>query len=117
MDRLKGLVNRSTGCVLAETVEEAHTFGKRLTGLMFRRAIPERYAMHLKPCRSIHTFFMRFPIDVLYLDAGRHIVAMQENLGTGKIGKSVRGAESVVELPAGQIRESGTRVGQVLHFG
>lgn len=106
------LVNLSTGKVIANVVEEAVTFGSRLKGLMFRKDMPNDYAMHLKPCRSIHTFFMKFPIDVLYLDSENTIVGIETNLLPGKVGKKFHSARSVIELAAGQIGNTGTQTGQ-----
>jgi uncharacterized protein len=108
------LVNASTGEVLADKLEEADSFGKRLKGLMFKKSMPENYALHLTPCRSIHTFFMKFPIDVLYLDNEKTIVGIEEKLQPGKIGKKVKGARTVIELPEGQISRTGTKVGQIV---
>ncbi len=105
------LVNVSNGAVLAHQVEQAHTFGRRLKGLMFRNHLPETHAMHIQPCRSIHTFFMRFPIDVLYLDEALKVVHIAEHLRTGKVTQPVLKARSVVELVAGTIQTSGTKVG------
>lgn len=106
------LVNLSNGRVMAETVREAYTFRKRLRGLMFDKRLPEGTGIHLLPCRSIHTFFMSFPIDVLYLDKDGAIIGIETNLAPGKLGKSFRGTSSVIELPAGTVNETDTQVGQ-----
>lgn len=110
------LVNLTTGDVLADKVETADTFFKRFKGLMLKKYMPESYAMHLKPCRSIHTFFMKFPIDVLYLDGENNIVGIEENLAPGKIGKKVKKARTVVELPKGQISKTETEVGHSIGY-
>ena len=83
---------------------------------MFEPSLPHGEALHLDPCRSIHTYFMRFPIDVLYLDRNNTVIAAEERVEPRKLGRMVRGAVSVVELPAGVIRESGTEIGQAVEF-
>jgi len=110
------LINRSNGSKLAEQVTAVSTFYGRLRGLMFKPRLPAGHAFHLHPCRSVHTFFMKFPIDVLYLDAEHRIVGIDRHLSPGNIGGHYRGAESVVELAAGMTARTGTIVGQVVSF-
>lgn len=78
--------------------------------------MPDHQALHISPCPSIHTFFMRYPIDVLYLNNRKEIVGIEEELMPGKIGKRFSKAESVIELPAGKIRDTSTTVGQMIAF-
>lgn len=80
----------------AET-EIAHTFLKRLLGLMFRSGLPPGNALLLEPCTGIHTFFMRFPIDVVYLDRN-NTVLKKETVFPWRIGSLVKGTRSVMEL-------------------
>lgn len=112
----KLLFNRENGNVIAMKLREADTFWKRLRGLMFEPELPIGTALHIVPCRSIHTFFMRFPIDVLYLDRNRKVVAAEERILPRRMGKLVRDADSVLELPAGSIRATSTEVGQTVCF-
>lgn len=108
------LFNRENQNVIAMKLREADTFWKRLKGLMFEPDLPVGSAIHIVPCRSIHTFFMRFPIDVLYLDRNWKVVAAEESVLPRRVGKLVREADSVLELPAGSIRATSTEVGQTL---
>ena len=62
------LINTATEAVVAQQVELASTFGQRLRGLMGRREMPPGSAMLLYPCNAVHTCFMRFPIDIIFLD-------------------------------------------------
>ncbi|WP_240473332.1 DUF192 domain-containing protein [Salsuginibacillus kocurii] len=102
--------------MVAWKVEEAYTFRKRLKGLMFTKQLPERSALHISPCPSIHTFFMNYAIDVLYLNDQNEIVGAEEHLRPGKIGQRVSGARSVIELPAGTINSLSLETGQSLAF-
>ncbi|WP_158737979.1 DUF192 domain-containing protein [Alteribacillus sp. YIM 98480] len=110
------LLNLHTNQMVAEEVKGAYAFVKRLKGLMFTKQIPENFALHIAPCPSIHTFFMKYPIDVLYLNNRHEIVGMEEEVAPGKFGKRFRGTRSVVELPSGKIKTSNVKVGQILAF-
>lgn len=68
----------------------------------------------LIPSQSIHTHFMRFPIDVLYLDASWRIAAIEEGMPPWRLGRYYRQAHKVLELPAGVVRASGSQVGDLV---
>jgi len=110
------VINESRGVVLAHRAEVADTFLRRLRGLMFRRRLEFGEGMILRPSRpgrrtcAIHTFFMRFPIDVLFLRDGEVVDAV-ENLRPWRVYVPREAAEEIVELPAGTIERSGTEVG------
>ncbi|AEI41592.1 DUF192 domain-containing protein [Paenibacillus mucilaginosus] len=108
------LVNLETGEILAWELRTAKTFMQRLRGLMFSKELPEGTGLHIRPCRSIHTFFMRYAIDVLYLDENDTIVGMQEKLPPGRVGPLVPRAVSVIELPAGSLGLTRTKHGQAV---
>jgi uncharacterized protein len=110
------LIVRESGERLAGQVREANTFWARFKGLMFTPSLPAGSSLHIRPCKSVHTFFMKYPIDVLYLDADRTIVGIDAELGPGKLGGSYQDAVSVVELPAGQASRMRIRTGQALEF-
>lgn len=108
------LVNPDNGRTIAESVELANTFFTRLKGLMFRETLSDGGGLYLHPCKSIHTFFMKFPIDVLYVDENGKIVGLEEKLKPGKIGKNVPKAASVIELSSGSIRKNRLNLGQIV---
>ncbi|WP_064092024.1 DUF192 domain-containing protein [Rossellomorea aquimaris] len=110
------LVNLSNERVIADSLKEAYHFFNRLRGLMFTDKLDSGTGLHIKPCRSIHTFFMNYPIDVLYVNEQNIIVAIEEALEPGKTGKLYADASSVVELPAGTVKETGTHIGHTLNF-
>jgi uncharacterized protein len=110
------LLNLETGELLAQRVRPAYRFSKRLKGLMFTKELSSESALHIKPCNSVHTFFMNYAIDVVYLDSQKRIVAIDESLPPKRIGKLYKQAESVVELPSGTIRKTQTKVGHKLHI-
>lgn len=104
-------MNLSNGAEIANEITIAHSFFKRLKGLMFSKSLPEGHGLHIQPCRSIHTFFMNYPIDVLYLNKDFEIVGLDENLQPSKVGQLYKNGYSVLELTAGTIHKSGTKVG------
>lgn len=109
------------GREVARRVMIARGFWGRFRGLMGRRpdALPHGSALVIDPCSSIHMFFMRFPIDVLYLDQENRVVRAQKDLRPWRIGPLyTRGACYVVELPAGTIERVGVCVGDeiIIHI-
>ena len=108
------LINKDYNTVISQNLIVADTYFKRLKGLMFTKELPTQNALQIIPCSEIHTFFMNYSIDVLYLDARNNIVYMNEKLKPGKVGKYVKGAKSVIELPSGKIKEANIKVGQTV---
>ncbi len=110
------VVDKDTNQVIVEKLKPAYSFGKRLKGLMFQKSLQPRSGVHIKPCPSIHTFFMKFPIDVIYIDKEMTIVGMEHALSPGKLGGRFKNAHSVIEMEAGQISASKVYVGQTLRI-
>lgn len=110
------VLNLSNQAILATEVKVARTFGSRLIGLMFSREFPMGSALFITPCRSIHTFFMNYSIDVVYLDTQRRIVGLEEKLKPRKIGVLFPGTCSVLEFPAGMIESTDTEIGHQLEI-
>jgi uncharacterized membrane protein (UPF0127 family) len=101
---------------IVENVIVADCFFKRLRGLMFTKELPPESAMLIHPCSSIHTFFMNYTIDVLYLDKNYKILAIDEEMKPGRIGKIRNNAVAVVELSKGKVKEKDIKVGQAVEF-
>ena len=97
-------------------IKRCDTFGTRLLGLMFRGRPLSDEAYHLTPCNSVHTFFMRFPIDVLFLDADGRVLNIAKRAGPWRILPPVKGAASVLELPAGAADTHGIETGQKIEL-
>jgi uncharacterized membrane protein (UPF0127 family) len=89
--------------VLATRLERPRTFVGRGLGLMFRRGLAPGEGMWIAPCNGIHTFFMRFPIDVVFLDRRQRVVRVYPALRSWRMVPLVLGAHSVVELPGGTL--------------
>jgi uncharacterized protein len=110
------VVNLSNGAELANEITKAYHFFARLKGLMFSKSLPEGHGLHIKPCRSIHTFFMSYPIDVLYLNKDFEIVGLQESFQPSKIGQVFKNGYSVLELPVGTVKKTGSKIGDKIKF-
>lgn len=108
------LRNLSIDAEVAHDIKPAYTFGKRLKGLMFTDELASGCGLHILPCQSVHTHFMRYPIDVIYLTEDLVVVDIDENLPPGKFGKRRKGAHSVLELPTGTVARTNIQIGHVL---
>ncbi len=104
-------LNRDRGAELARRVGKADSFWTRLKGLRGRSGLPEGEALWIIPCRGVHTRGMTFPIDVLFLDRGLRVVGMEERLAPGRFAPVRWRARTVLELPAGTLRQTGTQPG------
>ncbi len=111
---MKKAIIRKNGITLTENCQVADSFFTRFMGLMFRRSIPEDYALHITPCNQVHMLNMRFPIDVIYLDASGTVVKIDENVQPGKICKTVKNAKSVIEVTGFYSSENNIRQGDMI---
>jgi uncharacterized protein len=110
------IVNHTRDRVLAERAELARSFWARGRGLMGRTSLPESYALIIYPESSIHTFFMRIPIDVLFVDRDNRVVKLREAMPPSRpfAGVAPWHGRYVIEMPAGVIQATGTAVGDQL---
>jgi uncharacterized membrane protein (UPF0127 family) len=107
--------NLSRGTTLATRGRRARGFFERLLGLMFRASLAEGEGLLLEGEQSIHTCFMRFPIDVLYLDRDYCVLRAVHSMAPFKLGPLfTRHCHAILELPAGSIESTGTAVSDQL---
>lgn len=92
----------------------AETFFKRIRGLLARKEFGKGEALIIKPCNSIHTFFMRFSIDVLFVDKNNAVIEAISNLRPFRVTRTYFNVVYVVELPEGVVESSSTCVGDIL---
>jgi uncharacterized membrane protein (UPF0127 family) len=104
------------GRVVAPHVAEAASMWQRFMGLMFRKELPEGHGLALTPCNSIHMFFMRIPLDVVFLSREGTVVRVYHGIRPWRVSRIVRGAHTAVELPAGTLRQAGVEKGAVLRL-
>ena len=87
----------------------------RLRGLLGRSSLPAGEGLLIRPAPSIHTFFMRFPIDAVFLDNDLRVVGVERALGSGRIAGR-RGARAVLEMRAGEAAVRQVRAGEQLRL-
>ena len=93
------VVNKTKGIVVADRVSVAKSFWSRLKGLMFRSGMGENEGLIFYDAPSIHTFFMRFPIDVVFMDRQQRVVKISRALKPWRI-TSCFGSSLTLEIPA-----------------
>jgi uncharacterized membrane protein (UPF0127 family) len=108
-------ISNQKGRVLADRADIADTSAKRRTGLLKHERLAPGEGLWIAPTEGIHTFGMKFPIDVLFLSRKRKVLKVRANMVRGRIALSLR-AHSVLELPAGTAQETGTVAGDQLEF-
>jgi uncharacterized protein len=111
--------NRTRRAYLATELRIADTHWSRLRGLMGTQParFPSGNGLWIVPCHGVHTFGMRFPIDVLYLSAGKTVVHVEHDLKPWRMARVSMKAASVLEFPANTLRGSGTVVGDEIEIG
>jgi uncharacterized membrane protein (UPF0127 family) len=109
------VANQSRDRVLADRADIADTSAKRRTGLLKHTSLEPGEGLWIAPCEGVHTFGMKFPIDVIFLNRKRKILKIRPNMVRARMALSLR-AHSVLELPAGTIEKTGTQVGDQLEF-
>ena len=108
------VVNETKGTVVAEHVRIADNMWSRFWGLMFRGSLPDGHGLLLKRSFSIHTAFMRFPIDVVFLDRESRVVKVVPEMRPFRVTAALRGARDALELSAGAAAQTGVEPGDQL---
>ncbi|MGH9675075.1 MAG: DUF192 domain-containing protein [Bryobacteraceae bacterium] len=107
--------NLTRNTVLAQAADVADTSAKRRTGLLKHESLPAGEGLWIAPCEAVHTFRMRFPIDIVFLSRKRQVLKLRERVPARRIALCLR-AHSVLELPAGMVEATGTTKGDQLEF-
>lgn len=115
-------LNATRGIVLADQVEVAASLWAKFMGLMGRRRLPTGAGLWLPSSNGIHMFFMRIPIDAIFLgrpgpDGSRQVISVHRALRpwTGLV-PLVRGADGCLELPVGTVSRTGSEIGDVVRL-
>ena len=101
--------------VVCERCDVADHLVARMRGLLGRSDLPQGEGILLRPAGSIHTFFMRFPIDVVFLNEENEVVKVVHRLAPWRAA-GMKGARSVLELSAGEAESRGIEVGSTMQF-
>jgi uncharacterized protein len=108
--------NTTRNVVLVSKGRLANTFWRRLRGLVGVKNLPEGDGLLIQPCNQIHCMFMSIPIDVLYIGNDQRVLAIDAAMRPWAVGRLIRGATRVLELPAGTVAATGTKVGDQLQI-
>ncbi len=109
------VTNVTRGTVLATRLEVADSGAKRNKGLLGRKGLAAGEGLWIIPCESVHTFFMQFPIDLIYLDRKHRIKKVCDSVPAWRLSACLS-AHSILELPAGTIRSTQTVAGDVVEI-
>ena len=109
------LINERTRKSVAHTVEVAETRKERRRGLLGRAGLDEGAALMLIPCFTVHTAFMRFSIDVVFVDGDGCVVRTVSRMPPWRMAVCVR-ARAVIELPAGRLEACPLSIGDALYL-
>ena len=107
------LRNARTGTIVAGCLQLAVDSKTRNVGLLHHRSLPETTALIIAPTNAIHTFFMKFAIDVAFVAKDGHVVKVCAALPAWRLAGAFR-AHAVVEMTAGALTRSGTTTGDLL---
>ncbi|MFZ3207512.1 MAG: DUF192 domain-containing protein [Geobacteraceae bacterium] len=108
--------NITTNKEVASHVVVADTLFLRLKGLLGRKALTAGEGLLIKPCKGVHTFGMRFPIDVVFLDKQNFVIACKKNMAPNRLTPVYPRAATVLELSAGIIDATSTETGHQLEL-
>jgi len=108
--------NLKTGSEMSTNVALADSMFRRMKGLLGRNELERGESLWIKPCNSVHTFFMKFPIDILFLNRKNQVVAAIKNMKPNRLTRLYPKSVSVLELPAGTIEATSTEVGDEITF-
>lgn len=109
------VINRRSGQLLTSHAGIANTSELRRRGLLKHTSLEEGDGLWIAPCEAVHSFGMKFTIDVIYLSKQKIVMKTRPNMVRRRISLCLR-AHSVLEVPAGMIAKTGTLVGDQLDF-
>jgi uncharacterized protein len=112
---MKGKLHSEDGAVVCERCTVARSPLTRMRGLLGRRGLAQGEGLLLQPAGSIHTFFMRFPIDAVFLDADQRVVKVASGVPPWRAAAAKR-SRAVLELAAGEAARVGLVAGDVLRL-
>ncbi len=108
------LIHATTGAVIAKHLELAHNPITRLKGLMFRSGLPEGHGLWIKPCNSIHSCFMKFEFDAVFLDNDYNVLHCEHAMKPWRASPMIWKAKSIIELAAGTLKNHDIEAGTEL---
>src|SRR3954462_7326827 len=108
--------NETRGATLAERGRVAATWWSRGRGLLGTSTLPQGEGLLISPCNSIHSFFMQYPFDAIFINKQGTIVHLIRAMKPSRLSRIVFSAHSVLELTAGTIEATGTQIGDKIRW-
>ena len=112
----KRAFNVTRNQVVAEFVSVADNPITRLMGLMGKPGLPESHGLWIVPCADIHSCFMRFEFDAIFVDKAGKVLHVEQNMKPWRMSKFVKGGRAVLELNGGVIAQTGTEIGDMIEL-
>ncbi|MBI5102918.1 MAG: DUF192 domain-containing protein [Nitrospirae bacterium] len=109
-------LNLTTKKELASEVTVARGLLGRMKGLLGLKEMRRGTALVIAPCKGVHTFGMRFPLDIIFLDRHNRVTAMVENLAPNRMTWFYLKAVNAIEMPAGSLAPTRTRIGDEIEI-
>ena len=109
-------VNHRSDRVLADDLVLADTLLRRMWGLLGRKVLACGEGLWIRPCGGVHTFGMRFPIDVVFLDRQLCVIAVTHSLPPNRLTRIQVNAASILELPPGTAEHTATLTGDLIRI-
>jgi uncharacterized membrane protein (UPF0127 family) len=110
------IYNKTRSIFLMQQGKVANTVWSRFVGLMGKKSLAPAEGLVIIPNNSVHMFFMRFPLDIIFVDKAHQIVHISHNLKPWRISKIVGKAHYVIELPAYTARQTATEIGDLIEW-
>jgi uncharacterized membrane protein (UPF0127 family) len=114
--KLVTITNKRNNKLIGNKIGSADNFVSRFFGLMRKKNLNEQEGLLINPCNSIHMMFMKFPLDIIFLDKQSKIVHLIEGLKPWRVSPVILKSQSVIELPEGTISKSESRLDDVLEI-
>ncbi len=111
---VKRAINTTKNLVVAEHVKMADNYFSRLKGLMGAPGLPEGHGLWITPCADIHSCFMRFEFDAIFVDQEGRVVHLIERMKPWRMTPWIKGSKAVLELDGGVIAKTGTALGDTV---
>jgi uncharacterized protein len=109
------VTNLTRGTSIGDAIVSAESSAERRTGLLKHAKLDEGTGLWIVPCEAVHTFFMKFALDLIYLDRKRRVKAVARAVKPWRFSMCLP-AHSVLELPVGTIDRTGTQKGDELEL-
>ena len=114
---MPSLINKKNNETIVTSITKALKVMERMVGLLGKKMIAENFALWISPCKSIHTFFMKFPIDVLFVDKNLCVISTFNSVKPWRIILGGRKSHSVFEMKANQLKQYNLNKGDQLYVG